>query len=119
MNHLFCGQRCADFFNKGRTWEKYFRKLIQNTKGRQALNVPGMIRLFEKQGGRCALSGVELTKITGKGPVTTNASIDRIIPGGKYTFSNIRLVCTFVNGFRGNVSDKEFKWWCKRIVNNG
>ena len=74
------------------------------------------MRLFNKQKGLCALSNVPLTKISGHGPVQTNASIDRIKPGGAYTPSNVRLCCTLVNSFRGNATDKELIWWAKKIV---
>lgn len=118
--HMFCTQKCADAYNKGKTWENYFRKLLQNNKvNRQALTVKQLISLYKRQKGKCALSGVELTKITGKGVVPSNCSIDRIKPGGKYSIRNIRLVCTCVNSFRGNLTDKEFIWWCGKIVDNG
>ena len=77
------------------------------------------MRLFNKQKGLCALSGVELTKIVGHGLVQTNASIDRIQPGGPYAPGNVRLTATLVNSFRGNATDEELRWWCQRIVDNG
>ena len=75
--------------------------------------------LYKKQGGLCALSGVELTKVAGHGVVQTNASLDRIKPGGPYVLSNVRLTCVLINNFRGNSTDFEFKWWCKQVVDNG
>ena len=118
-HHFFCTQRCSDHYNKSKSWKNYFRKLLQNGKNRKELTVEALLRMYEKQGGRCALSGVILTKITGKGHVPSNCSIDRIKPGAEYSVKNIRLVCHFVNSWRGAVTDKELYWWCKRIVDNG
>lgn len=78
-----------------------------------------MLKLLHKQGAKCALSGVELTKITGKGLVPTNASIDRIDPKKGYVPGNVRWLCAWVNSFRGNSDDKTLVWWCERIVNHG
>ncbi len=75
--------------------------------------------LLEKQKGKCALSGITLTKISGNGQVTTNASIDRIKAGRAYARDNVRLVCNFVNSFRGNVTDDELRFFCRRIVRHG
>lgn len=119
-NHLFCNVSHTNQYNKGKTWESYFRSLLNNNaKERKELSVEYLMRLFKKQKGRCALSGVTLTKTVGVGPVTSNASIDRKKPDGKYTKRNVRLVCVFVNSFRGNVLDKELKWWAGRIFNYG
>ena len=74
------------------------------------------MRLFNKQKGLCALSGIEMTKVAGKGMIQTNASIDRIKPGSAYEPGKIRLVCTLINGFRGNATDKEFLWWINKIA---
>jgi hypothetical protein len=117
---MFCSKRCASAYNRGKSWPAFFRRLLQNSAvQRNKLTVAHLEKLLLKQKGVCALSGVELTKITGQGVVPTNASIDRIKAGGPYTFDNIRLVCNFVNGFKNTMPDKEFKWWCERIVENG
>lgn len=92
--------------------------LNNNAKERKELSVEYLMCLFKKQKGRCALSGVILQKTTGAGFVSTNASIDRIRPGQPYAKRNVRLVATWVNSFRGNVSDDELVFWCKRIVDH-
>ena len=119
-HHMFCTDQHRQHYNKSKTWEGYFKRLLHNnSKSRTQLSVRFLLNLIKKQNYRCALSGVELTKITGKGVVTTNASIDRIKPGRAYSRKNVRLVCTFVNSFRGNVSDEDLRWWARKIVNNG
>ena len=53
-----------------------------------------VIRLWEKQDGRCALSGVYLTHHKdGSGYKDHNASIDRISGEEGYTYQNTQLVC--------------------------
>jgi len=118
-HHMFCSTKCCGAYNAGRTWDSYFRKLIQKTDKRKSLTVRILNDILQEQDGLCALSGVPLTRITGYGVISTNASIDRIKAGGDYTKDNIRLVCSYVNSFRGNLSDEQFRWWCKRVVDNG
>lgn len=115
-HHMFCSRSCQEIFNKGRTWTNFLACLLNNNPNRKKLSTEILLEIFEKQGGKCAVSGVPLTKITGKGVVPTNASIDRVRAGGKYTKNNIRLVCHFVNTWRGKVTDKELLWWSERIM---
>jgi len=116
--HLFCSEQHRDFYNKGKDWASYYKSLLTHSKSnRKKLSVEFLVELHEKQNGKCALSGVELTKITGKGQITTNASLDRIKAGKAYSKSNVRLVCNFANSFRGNLTDTELAWWCEQILN--
>lgn len=119
VHHLFCSARCCASYNAGKSWDAFFKKLIQKSVERKDLTVADLVKILEEQNGLCALSGVTLTRITGHGNISTNASIDRINAGGPYTIDNIRLVCSCINSFRGNLNDEEFKFWCKRVANNG
>jgi hypothetical protein len=117
---LFCCTAHRDFYNKGKDWSSYYKNLLLHSKSdRGELDAAFLVEMHENQGGRCALSGVELTKITGQKSVPTNASLDRIRPGEPYTRDNVRLLCTFVNSFRGNLSDEALVWWCGEIVKQG
>lgn len=58
-----------------------------------------------------------MTTIRKAGKNIYNASIDRIVPGGDYTLSNIRLVCSHVNMMRSNLSDEDLLLFCKSIIN--
>lgn len=117
-HHLFCSKAHANTYNAGKSWDNFLKKLLyNNAKNRKKLSVKYLLYLYKKQDGKCALSGVELTRITGMGSVPTNASIDRIRPDGGYVPGNVRLLCNFVNSFRSNLSDKDFKWWCEKIAN--
>lgn len=75
-----------------------------------------LIELWEKQQGRCAISGLILTHHKdGTGHKEYNASIDRISNEGSYTPDNIRLVCYRVNILRHALSEDMFYWWVKTI----
>ena len=72
--------------------------------------------LWKEQDGKCAVTGLPMTHIRGKGFVTTNASIDRIDNTAGYTRDNIRLVCRQVNVMKGQLSDDELMKWCHRVI---
>lgn len=115
--HFFCSKPHSEFYNKSKDWRSYFKKLLNNNaKERKQLTVEDLLELYAKQNGRCALSGIRLTKIVGTGVVNSNASLDRIRPGGAYCRSNIRLVTGFCNSFRGNSTDAELIFFARRIV---
>lgn len=64
--------------------------------------------LFVEQGGLCAVSGMELTLVSGKGCVATNASIDRIDNSIGYKKGNIQMLCRSVNSLKMNMSEIDF-----------
>ena len=75
-----------------------------------------VIRLWEKQDGRCALSGVYLTHHKdGSGYKDHNASIDRISGEEGYTYQNTQLVCFRINLMKHTLSEDLFNWWIKTI----
>ena len=103
-------------------WPKYLHRLVLQKK-RKLLSVDMLLNLLEKQNGKCALTGVELTCNLELGnPCLTNASVDRIVcgsEGGLYVEDNIRLVCTIVNKMRQNLLDEDFINWCSLVVSGG
>ena len=97
---------------------KYFNRLLAH-KSRRAdgLTKQALLEILEKQGGKCALSGIRLTCQLERGKYfPANASIDRIEAGGKYEPSNIQLVCNCLNKFRGDVSIEELAYICREVV---
>jgi len=72
--------------------------------------------LWDKQNGRCALSGVFMTWHKGGEKRNTNVSIDRIDPNIEYMITNIQLVCWRVNLIKHTMTEDELYWWCKNIV---
>lgn len=99
-------------------WGRYFNRLLNHAR-RGVLTKQDLMDLLEKQGGKCALSGLELTCQLEVGKrFNTNASIDRIVAGGSYDPSNIQLVCSALNGFRRDTSLEEFIWYCEQVTNH-
>lgn len=97
-------------------WSRYFSRLVAQKK-RESLSVDDLLDLLEKQDGKCALSGVELTCQLEVGKkFKTNASIDRIEAGGPYIKDNVQLVCSALNSWRGDTDLREFVWWCKQVT---
>jgi hypothetical protein len=94
----------------------YFVALLAQP-ARKELSLEDCFELLEEQEGKCALTGIELTFKRIKGiKHKTNASLDRIVPGGPYIKSNVRLVCAIVNKMRLDMSDEELKFWCSKIL---
>lgn len=123
-NQVYCSSLCNDSDQVSRSYkmlhnnpEKYLRHALYK-KGREALSIEFMLELLERQGGRCAISGQELTfiKVPGLGKVNTNASIDQVKAGGGYTEDNVQLVCHAVNIMKLDMSLTELKFWCKAIL---
>ena len=82
-----------------------------------SIELEHLLELWEKQNGRCAVSGVILTHHKdGTGKKEYNASIDRVSPDKGYTPENTQLVCYRVNIMKHNLSEDMFYWWVKTIA---
>tara|TARA_R110001599_G_scaffold255029_3_gene455163 strand:- start:223 stop:666 length:444 start_codon:yes stop_codon:yes gene_type:complete len=123
--YLCCSAQCGKthkintrYKRESGNWLLYFRHLLSKKKTNVSPN--DLIKILDKQKGKCALSGDKLTckKVRGL-YVKTNASIDRIIAGGEYNVDNIQLVCRAINSFRHNLTVKDFIKWCKKVAKNG
>ena len=99
-------------------WRRYMARLLFcSGKKRSDLTIDILLDLLEKQNYKCALSGVNLTCLLTKGQKhLTNASVDRIIPGGPYVENNIQLVCVAVNRWRADLPQSEYIRWCNLIT---
>lgn len=78
-----------------------------------SVTIDDLLALLDQQGGRCAITGIELTHC---GESQSDASIDRIDSNGEYELGNIRLVCVGVNMMRGRMGDEELGEWCINIA---
>ncbi len=97
-------------------WNKYFTRLV-SLKKRNLLSVEDLLEIYKEQNGLCALSGEPLTCSLEVGKISkTNASIDRIVPGGPYTKDNVQLVCRVLNSWRGDTDLLEFVEFCKKVA---
>lgn len=128
--HRFCSDTCKGAYKYkiglvttdsqykliSNDWRRYLQRLTY-AKGRTDLTVETLLGILEAQDYKCALSGVGLTCVLNKGMTHfTNASIDRIKPGGPYSEENIRLVCRIANIMKWNMLDQELLDWCERIT---
>ena len=82
------------------------------------INEKFLLNKFEKQKGKCAITGVEMTHFGGKGKVDTNVSIDRIDSNIGYTKENIQLVCYIVNVIKNKWDKETLIKWCDLIIKN-
>ena len=130
LRHAYCTPACKTAATRARrlgdtaeqyarisgNWRRYFLRLCSQ-KRRDELTPELLQAVLERQQGLCALTGVPLTCDLKKGERTwTNASIDRIVPGGPYIADNIRLTCARINILRGNMADAEFLSWCQLVL---
>lgn len=125
--HTYCSRGCRQPTHSDSTewqyqrvsgnWTRYFNRLCVRSFKRGELTPDMLLGLLSRQGGRCALSGVELTCVLQKGVVSkTNASIDRIDPKGAYSLDNVQLVCAVLNKFRIDTPLDEFIDWCRKVA---
>ena len=68
--------------------------------------------LFEKQGGRCALSGRSICALTRLG----TASLDRIDSSKGYVPGNVQWVHKQINWMKGAIPECEFVALCREVV---
>ena len=124
----FCCTICANSYRRKQKYGETYRSKDARTFMRRLLDkkrrvgseltIDFLDRLYQKQLGKCALSGREMTFIAGKGRVSTNISIDQIIPSLGYTQDNVQLVCAFANILKGSLMMDELYLFCEEILKN-
>jgi hypothetical protein len=77
--------------------------------------------LFQKQKGKCALSGVDIVLVAKLHKQNADwsiitASLDRIDSSKGYTEDNVQWVHKAINFIKGNLSETELLYWAKKIV---
>jgi len=77
------------------------------------ISIEDMWSLFQKQNGKCALSGVDITLGS---PNKQTASIDRIDSNTGYCIDNVQWVHKKLNICKQSVPNDEFINWCKLIA---
>jgi len=126
---VICGQCKTEKAISGisASYETYLRNLYSKSKSNVKRGMRGpevtfeiepedVIALWEKQNGKCAISGVYLTHhLDGSGKKEYNASIDRISGDKGYTIHNVQLVCYRINIMKHTLSEDMFYWWIKTI----
>lgn len=77
-----------------------------------------LLTLWNIQGGKCAISNLDMTYDLGEGRVYTNVSIDQIEPSKGYTIDNIQLVCMAVNQLKSDFSMDIIFTICEAVYRN-
>lgn len=103
--------------------ESYLKQLHSKSKSKRkgsniewTIDLEHLLGLWDKQEGRCALSGVVMTHhLDGSGRKDMNASLDRVATDGGYTPGNVQLVCLRANIMRHTLSIDMFHWWVRTI----
>lgn len=77
-----------------------------------------LLKLLEKQGRRCAITGIEFTfRAEFDGRIDQfRASVDRIDSNKGYTKDNVQLVCAQVNLMKHQSTETELLFWATKIV---
>ncbi|MCF1504019.1 hypothetical protein L0F51_09610 [Afifella sp. H1R] len=65
--------------------------------------------LLARQQNRCALTGIRLNLHEPDGDKNFLPSLDRIDSNGHYELGNLQVVCQFVNFWKGDSDDEEFR----------
>jgi hypothetical protein len=65
-----------------------------------------LMGLWEKQGGRCALTAIPMAHQFNN---PNSASVDRICSNGGYVPGNVQLLCKWVNRAKNNMSNSQFR----------
>lgn len=108
-----------DEFSKFRS---HFRRL-KNRKHKIELTLEDLKEQWEKQDGKCPLTGWNLfldrTTKTQRGneKIINLASLDRIDPKRGYEKDNIRWICVIANYARNNYTDDDVIKFAKAVVN--
>lgn len=86
-----------------------------------AVDKDDLLGLYLKQGGRCALTGLDMDWRakggSGRGQrALTAPSVDRISSHGNYTLDNIQIVMNAVNVMKNDLSADQFLALCEQVV---
>lgn len=99
-----------------------FRKFIGSAKKREMLgdiDLSYLKDLWEQQGGRCVISGIEMHlrkyKDTGRAH-PFQASLDRIDNTKGYERGNVRFICAMANLARAEWDDDSLLRFCRGVV---
>lgn len=108
---------------KNQTPYSYLNKLFTQLKSSRRnsgiewdIEIEYINSIWDKQEGKCALSGINMTWHRGGGKTDYACSIDRKDSDKGYVVGNIQLVCKTVNFMKSTLNDAQLYWWCKNIV---
>lgn len=134
--HSFC--RVCQNASKTVSAHAFIRDLLSRAKRRanehdtpfdRTLEVEDWLAIYDAQGGKCALSGIEMTFTHDKNHPTFNAgakgkkwpyniSPDRIDSGKGYVRGNVQFVCSQVNMMKGELPIEALVHISRKIVDH-
>ena len=96
-------------------------QLIQSTlKNKELRMSPAKLEallrsLLTLQSNRCALTGIPLEFVGSDGNASLRPSVDRIDSNGHYEHGNLQVVCQFVNFWKADSNNEDFKHLLKLV----
>ncbi len=125
---IYCCRKCQNDGNKESQSDEYtmFRTMFHSAKDHARrknkqidITLDDIKSLWEKQGGKCNLSGDELVfgkTVYDKKHGGNTASLDRINNDNGYLKDNIQIIHKLVNHLKSNMSQNVFIEWCEKIA---
>ena len=99
---------------------RYFGSLFFSAKKRNlsfSITIDNIWKIYEKQNGICDISGLKIDfHKPGEKCTHQTASLDRIDSLRGYEIDNVRWVHKTINIMKMDLSDKEFLFFCKQII---
>jgi len=92
--------------------KNYLLTLFNNKKLTNKIGIDNIINLCKKQGGKCAITGIEMTNYKNtniKYRCSTNISVDKINSELGYVLDNIQLTCLWANTGKLIYTNEEYR----------
>ena len=116
-----CGPESLKWTGQGLISGRMWAQIKNNAKSRNhtfELSLEQAWRVFQDQGGKCAISGVLIEFQESKYARSGTASLDRKDSSKGYDKDNVQWVHKTINIMKNTLTDEEFIWWCKAVALN-
>ena len=74
-----------------------------------------IVSLLDRHGDRCALTGIPFHFHGESADTNLRPSVDRIDSDGHYEIGNLQIVCRFINFWKGETGDEDFRRLLKLV----
>lgn len=88
---------------------------MQRKRG-EVISADALELIWNAQGGKCALTGWDMTMELGRGSVPTNCSIDRVDSTKGYVVGNVQLACRAANVAKSDLTQADFITLCRSVM---
>lgn len=82
------------------------------------ITIDELLRIWELQNGKCALTGIELSFPKHSKDYSNTASLDRIDSNKGYVVGNVQWVHKIINIMKMDLDQSDFINWCKAVANH-